>query len=80
MQIPEGHRTRGLGLSALEEDAEVLVEQHVGVEHDRAHRHFSRAVYLSQYFLAATEEKLMIRHPWWGAAVGHPRTAGRESS
>src|SRR6266446_2280200 len=45
----------------LEEDAEVLVEQDVGVEHDRAAPHLPRAVHLAQQILAATGEKLMIR-------------------
>ena len=47
--------------SGLEEDAEVLVEQDVGVEHDRAPGHLPRAVDLAQHVLAATGEELMIR-------------------
>src|ERR1700738_3531418 len=46
--------------SDLEEDAEVLVEQDVGVEHDRAPPHLPRAVHLPQHVLAATGEELMI--------------------
>src|SRR5689334_11291815 len=48
-------------LEALEEDAEVLVEQDVGVEDDRAPGHFPRALYIAQHILAATGEELMIR-------------------
>ena len=44
----------------LEEDAEVLVEEDVGVEHDRAPGHFPRAVHLAQQILATTGEQLMI--------------------
>src|ERR1700730_10824927 len=47
--------------SDLEEHAEVLVEQDVGVEHDRAPPHLPRAVHLAQQILAATGEELMIR-------------------
>jgi hypothetical protein len=49
-----------LGL-ILEEDAEVLVEQDVGVEHDRAHPHLPCAVRPPQQILTATGEELMIR-------------------
>src|SRR2546429_8885180 len=44
----------------LEEDAEVLVEQDVGVEDDRAPGHLPRAVHLAQQILAAAGEELMI--------------------
>src|SRR6266571_1254041 len=45
----------------LEEDAEVLVEEDVGVEDDRAPGHLPRAVRLAQHILAATGKELMIR-------------------
>src|SRR6266478_2502496 len=45
----------------LEEDAEVLVEEDVGVEHDRAPGHLPCAIHLAQQILAAAGEELMIR-------------------
>src|ERR1051326_8139301 len=52
---------RAIEQNGLEEDAEVLVEKHVGVEHDRAPRHLPRAVHLAQHILAAAGKKLGIR-------------------
>jgi hypothetical protein len=45
----------------LGEDAEIFVEQDIGVEHDRALGHLPRAVHFPQQILAATGEELMIR-------------------
>src|ERR1700730_1044074 len=47
--------------AGLKKYAEVLVEQDVGVEHDRAPLYLPRAVHLAQHVLAATGEELMIR-------------------
>jgi len=54
-------RRRADRVLTLQEDAEVLVEQDVGVEHNRAAPHPPRAVHLAQQILAATGEELMIR-------------------
>src|SRR5258708_26176035 len=48
---------RGVQL-ILEEDAEVLVEEDVGVEDDRAPCHFPRPSHLAQHILAIAGEQL----------------------
>jgi hypothetical protein len=54
---PEGPRVKRV---QLEEDAEVLVAQHVGVEHDRAPRDLPRAPHLTQRVLATTREEVVV--------------------
>ena len=44
----------------LKEDAEVFVEEDVGVEHDRALRHLPGTLDLAQQILAAAGEELVI--------------------
>src|SRR5438132_10813912 len=59
----------------LEEDAEVLVGEDVGVEHDRAPR--PRSVHLPQHVLAVTGEELVIRlHMGALGALGHVASHG----
>jgi len=53
-------QTGRLGLT-LEEGGEVLVEDDVGVEHDRAPPHLPHAVPLAQHVLATAGEELMTR-------------------
>src|ERR1700730_1036953 len=59
-------RTESVGAATrsktpLQEDAEVFVEEDVGVGPDRAPPHFPRAVDLAQHVVAATGEELVIR-------------------
>jgi hypothetical protein len=62
------------GQLTLQKDAEVIIEQDVGVEHDRAPGDLPRAVHLAQHMLAAAGDELVIRLKM--RAVDHKRGLG----
>src|SRR4029077_7160925 len=57
---PRSSALRSHPLDGLEEDAQVLVEQNVGIEHDRAPGDLPSAVHPAQHVLATAGEDLVV--------------------